>query len=118
MKDFFTLIAAGVFIILLLFGLGLALNLFNLQFLGYRTNLETHITRQTNAYLTSHQVALRTFKIQYDDLSVKEKQITDVDQLEVIHSQEHGIIKQMHEEADLIPGDVQSDIAVFLSTNN
>ena len=42
-----------------LFGLGLAFNLIDLQFLGWRTNMETHITRQTNAYLQELAISCR-----------------------------------------------------------
>lgn len=107
-----------IVIILVIGGLGILFNVIDLSYLGWRTNAETHITRQTNGYLTAHQQALRTFKGQYDDLARKEKSTTDADALDAIHSQQRGIIKQMREEADLIPNDVQPDISAFLSTNN
>jgi hypothetical protein len=68
MREFFGWLIGMVLVQTVLFGLGLAFNLIDLQFLGWRTNAETHITRQTNAYLTAHQTALREMKAQYDDL--------------------------------------------------
>jgi Tfp pilus assembly protein PilN len=94
--------------ILALFALVVLANLLgfvDLAFLGYRTNLETHITRQTNAYLTAHQTALRTMKANYDALP------------DDAEAQRKGIARQMHEEADLIPNDVQPDIAAFLTSH-
>ena len=105
MKDFFTAIFAIIVTLSLLFGLGLLFNLVDLQFLGWRTNMETHITRQTNAYLTAHQTALRELKSSYDALPA------DAD------AQKKGIIRQMREEADLIQNDVQPDISAFLQTH-
>ena len=112
-----TVVIWMVVILVVLFGLGVAFNLISLQFLGYRTNLETHITRQTNAYLTAHQTALRTMKAQFDDLEREAHTTNDADALDAIRSQERGIARQMHEEADLIPNDVQSDIQAFLTAH-
>ena len=111
-----TVIIWLVLILTVLFGLGVAFNLIELQFLGYKTNLETHITRQTNGYLTAHQTALRTMKAQYDDLDRQTHITNDADALDAINAQERGIVRQMREEADLIPNDVQPDIQVFLTS--
>lgn len=105
MKDFFIVLIGGIVFLVVIFVLGLAFNLVDLKFLGWRTNMETHITRQTNAYLTAHQQALRTMKASYDALP------DDAD------AQRKGIARQMHEEADLIPNDVQPDIAAFLTSH-
>lgn len=116
MKEFFQLAAwiFGLTVVMLI--VGLMTGFVNLAFLGVRTNMETHITRQTNAYLTAHQTALREMKAQYDDLERKAKEINDADVLGVIHSQERSIVRQMREEADLIPNDVQPDIQAFLTS--
>jgi Tfp pilus assembly protein PilN len=105
----------GISVVLLI--VGLMTGFVNLAFLGMRTNMETHITRQTNGYLTAHQTALREMKAQYDDLERQAKSTNDADTLDAIHSQERGIARQMHEEADLIPNDVQPDIQVFLTSH-
>ena len=117
MKELLAWLAGMTLILVVLFGLGLAFNLIDLQFLGWRTNMETHITRQTNAYLTAHQQALREMKAQYDDLERQLAGVTDADTVDALHSQERGIVRQMHEEADLIPHDVQPDLQAFLSNH-
>jgi Tfp pilus assembly protein PilN len=117
MREFFTWLGGTVLILVVLFGLGLAFNLVDLTFLGWRTNLETHITRQTNAYLTAHQTALRTMNAQWDDLDRQAATTSDATALDAINSQKRGIAKQMHEEADLIPNDVQPDIQAFLTNH-
>ncbi len=117
MLDFIK-VALGIVILLVVFVVaGNLLGFIDLAFMGKRTNLETHITRQTNGYLTAHQEALRTFKGQWDDLERQATTTTDADALDAIHSQERGISKQMHEEADLIPNDVQPDIQAFLTSH-
>lgn len=117
MKEFFAWLAGMILVLLVLFGLGLAFNLIDLQFLGWRTNMETHITRQTNGYLTAHQTALREMKAQYDDLERQLTTVNDATTVDALRSQERGIARQMHEEADLIPNDVQPDIQTFLTTH-
>ena len=117
MREFFGWLIGMVLVLTVLFGLGLAFNLIDLQFLGWRTNAETHITRQTNAYLTAHQTALREMKAQYDDLDRQLGGTTDATTVDALHSQERGIVRQMHEEADLIPNDVQQDIRAFLTSH-
>jgi Tfp pilus assembly protein PilN len=117
MGEFFAWLAGIVLVLAVLFGLGLAFNLIDLQFLGWRTNMETHITRQTNGYLTAHQQALREMKTQFDDLERNATGQNDADVLDALHSQERGIVRQMHEEADLIPNDVQPDIQAFLTSH-
>jgi Tfp pilus assembly protein PilN len=117
MRDFFLGLSGLVLVLSILFGLGLAFNVIDLTFLGWRTNAETHIVRQTNGYLTAHQQALREMKAQYDDLERQLRRTNDADTLDAIHSQERGIARQMHEEADLIPNDVQPDIQAFLTSH-
>jgi Tfp pilus assembly protein PilN len=117
MKDFFLDLFGLVVVLVVLFGLGLAFNVIDLSFLGWRTNAETHITRQTNAYLTNHQQALRTFKAQWDDLERQAAANTDATTLDALRSQQRGIARQMHEEADLIPNDIQPDIQSFLTNH-
>lgn len=117
MSEFFGWLFGMVIVLAVLFGLGLAFNLIDLQFLGWRTNQETHITRQTNAYLTAHQQALREMKAQFDDIDRQLAATTDADLVDTLHAQERGIARQMHEEADLIPHDVQPDIQAFLTTH-
>jgi hypothetical protein len=84
MKDFFLALLGLVTVLLVLFGLGILFNVIDLSYLGWRTNAETHITRQTNAYLTAHQTALRGFKAQYDDLERQAKATTDTDLLDAL----------------------------------
>ena len=67
MKDFFNLFGIPLAYLAALWAIGTFFGFLNLSMLGFKTNLETHITRQTNAYLMAHQTALRTFKGQYDD---------------------------------------------------
>ncbi len=82
---------------------------------------ETQTTRQSNAYITSKQSALRTFKSDYDNLATRkaslpnDKSSTQIS--DALDAQMAGIIRQMKEEADKIPGNVPSDIVPFLSTN-
>lgn len=79
---------------------------------------QTHVTRESNAYITSKQTALRSLKNSYDMLEERIVEIGDVPaNKEIVGSfrtQQRGIVMQMRELADLIPKDVQPDIREFL----
>ena len=89
------------------------------------TNKQTEITRNTNAYVTSKQSALRDLKAGWDSIEVdlakyQSDQKNGVDRTDLISSlqaQQNGIVRQMKEEADLIqnPEFLQADIRQFLA---
>jgi hypothetical protein len=64
------------------------------------TNMQTQATRQSLAYITTHQSALRQFRTSYEAAASP--------------GQRNAIVAQMRAEADLIPGNVPSDIQEFL----
>ena len=83
---------------------------------------ETQTIRQSNAYVTSKQVALTTFKADYDRLEVQLSSLRhdgvekNKDLISALEGQEQGIIRQMKQEAGLIPDQVQPDVRAFLSS--
>ncbi len=117
MKDFLIVFAWIIGLSIVLIFVGLMTGFVDLAFLGTRTNMETHITRQTNAYITGHQSGLRTMKAQYDDLERLSMETNAADALDALHSQQRGIVRQMREEADLIPNYVQPDVTAFLASH-
>jgi hypothetical protein len=69
----------------------------------WEIRMKTGMIRASNSYITTQQAALRQFRLAYDDAG------TD--------GQRAGLVRQMREIADTIPGDVQPDIASFLSSH-
>jgi len=93
-------LVAGLFGLVLL---GSSLNIFGegiyLAWLPWRTHFETKIVRNSNGYITAQQEMLRSLRADFDGAAIEQKA---------------GIRRQMSEIADLIPNDVQPDIATFL----
>jgi Tfp pilus assembly protein PilN len=115
--EFFKIIGTVVFGCLLLILVWSILGGFGLVTSPWVQNQQTKITRATNSYITTEQEALRDMKSSYDAIEVKLTLIKDPDTVEAFRAQEKGIIRQMKQEADLIPNDVQPDIRQFLSTH-
>jgi hypothetical protein len=78
------------------------------------TTKETENTRQSDAYVTSKQAALRNLKASYDALTVKQAELGP--NIEMFKTQQRGIVRQLREQADLIPGHIQPDIQTFLDS--
>ena len=95
----------GLFIAVLLLG-GIATvvsRAFDLAWFPWQVKMQTGMIRNSNSYVTTQQEALRQFRTSYEDAT------TD--------AQRFAIARQMHEIADLIPDNVQTDIASFLSNH-
>lgn len=84
------------------------------------TDKDTQNTRESNSYVTSKQSSLRSLKVNYDVLETRKieaaKNLTDDDLVRGIVAQQHAIVRQMREQADLIPEHVPSDIKAFLDS--
>lgn len=80
---------------------------------------ETENTRQSDQYITTKQAALRELKSNHDSLEVKLAEFRKDPQgnaeiIKGIMTQQRGIVRQMREQADLIPNHVPDDIKKFL----
>lgn len=73
---------------------------FDLAWFPWEVKMKTGMIRASNSYLTTQQSALRELRSDYEGAA------TD--------AQRAAIARQMHQLADLIPADVQPDIAGFL----
>jgi hypothetical protein len=76
---------------------------FSLAWFPWQVQMQTGMIRNSNSYLTTQQTALRNFRIDYELASTNE--------------QRAAIVNQMHQIADLIPGEVPSDIQLFLTSH-
>jgi Tfp pilus assembly protein PilN len=83
----------------------------------YFMQQETQNTRQSNAYITSKQSALRTWMLSWQELDNQRREIKDPALREGVEAQQKGIVRQMKQDADTIPNSVQPDIKSFLSTH-
>jgi hypothetical protein len=91
---------------------------FFLKMEPYFTQQETQITRESNAYVTSKQTALRSWMLGWQDLEVQKEQIQTLSLREAVSAQQKGIVRQMKEEADTIsPGYIPMDIKTFLASH-
>ena len=97
------LMYAALGLVLLGFATTVVSRAFNLAWFPWEIKMQTGMIRNSNSYITTQQTALRQFRASYEDAG------TDAQRL--------AIARQMHEIADLIPNDVQPDIASFLSTH-
>lgn len=80
---------------------------------------ETKIIRQSNSYITSKQSALATFKADYDNLEVRRLELqrdpANREIVAAVEGQQAGLIRQMQQEAQLIPNEVPDHIRQFLA---
>ena len=76
---------------------------FDLAWFPWQVKMQTGMIRASNSYVTTQQEALRQLRTGYEDAST--------------NGQRAALARQMHEIADLIPGDVRPDIRSFLTTH-
>jgi len=76
---------------------------FDLAWFPWEVKMKTGMIRASNSYVTTQQTALRQLRVDYEDAAT--------------NGQRAAISRQMHEIADLIPDDVQPDIASFLASH-
>jgi hypothetical protein len=93
----------GLIVLLMIIGgaATVASRAFDLAWFPWEVKMKTGMIRASNSYITTQQTMLRQFRTDYESAT------TD--------GQRAAIVSQMRATADLIPGDVQPDIAAFLS---
>lgn len=76
---------------------------YDLAWYPFKIQMQTGMIRNSNSYITTQQTALREFRTDYETADSE--------------GQKNAILRQMHQIADLIPGQVQPDIDSFLQTH-
>lgn len=101
-RSFIVTVFAAILVIVLI--AGGAARLAGLFYLPWEIQMQTQMIRASNSYVTTQQAALRQLRAGYEDASTA--------------AQRAATVRQMREIADLIPGNVQPDIAAFLAAQH
>jgi hypothetical protein len=100
MRDYFTILGAGLFGLLAVGVVFFGLNAAGLLYMPFVVHQQTRIVHASQGYIESQQQMLRQWRGDFEAAQPAQKA---------------AIIRQMRETADLIPNDVQPDIASFLA---
>lgn len=82
--------------------------------LPYFVGRERQVIVQSQGYVNSQITALRSMKADYDAVEVRLAETEDVTMQNALKAQQAGIVRQMKQIVDTIPGSVPLDIAAFL----
>lgn len=99
MRDVFFVTLVSIMCLIGVTAIAFGLNAAGLLYMPFMVHQQTKIIRASNGYITAQQQLLRQLKSDYAAAGPE---------------QQAAIRRQMSETADLIPDDVQPDIAAFL----
>ena len=107
----------GTLVLATMLGVGLVVA----EMTPWFTKKDTENTRQSDQYITTKQAAIRELRTNWDVLDTRQADLrqsgNSEDLIRAIDNQKAGLVRQMREQADLIPGHVPADLKSFINNH-